>query len=571
MAVAEGRAMRNPSCLLLGCGLVAVAASLQCGGGASPSVDPPAGAPAADLGADDGLAGGAAVTFTIDLARGPARQFQPPSKPVKVSPYVYGINAFAIWETTTHWGLARQGGDQMTPWNWTNNYSNSGSDYCFWEGQLDGGNKLAGAITASGTSFPISQAQSLGVAYLATVPIVDYVSATYGNNTGINGLCPGSPQCSSGSPDGYAVNSGNLTFATTGSSGPAFVANSASKPGGDFCTCQPGSTCSTGCVVDATGPVYADEFANFLKVNYRDGGAPVFFSLDNEPNYWPGTHPELYPHTGTPGCGTSGTVSFDDIVTRDTTYAAAIKKAWPTTETFGPIVAQDGIIYAGDYNDPNLPTPFADYYLGKMAAASASAGKALLDAFDVHYYTSNGSQSQCVQVPRMFWDPSFTDFTPAQTDSIDFQWSGLNSYFDDALYPRQMIPRLEGRSRRPTAAPRGPDSRSASTTAGARRRSPAAWRRPTISGSSAARACTPRRPGRSRGSRPAGCSRTSSSPRTTSTGTTTGRARRSATWRSARRPPTSRTPRSTPSRARAAARRSRSSASTRRPRRSRSP
>jgi len=29
---------------------------------------------------------------------------------------------------------------------------------------------------------------------------------------------------------------------------------------------------------------------NFLKVNYG-AGAPVFFDLDNEPNYWEGTHP----------------------------------------------------------------------------------------------------------------------------------------------------------------------------------------------------------------------------------------------------------------------------------------
>jgi hypothetical protein len=122
-----------------------------------------------------------------------------------------------------------------------------------------------------------------------------------------------------------------------------------------------------------------------------------------------------------------------------------VKKAWSTTKTFGPVVAQDGIIYAGDYSDPNLPTPFADYYLGKMAAASVTAGVPLIDAFDVHYYTSNGSTSQCVQVPRMFWDPSFKDFTAAQTDSIDFGWSGQNDYFDTSLYPRQMIPRLQGK------------------------------------------------------------------------------------------------------------------------------
>jgi len=399
------------------------------------------------------------VTLSIDLGKGPARQFQPPAKPVSVSPYVYGINAFGIWETTTKWGLARQGGDATTAWNWTNNYSNSGADYCFWEGQDTGGDALAGSITSSQAGFPISMAQSLGVPYLLTTPIVDHVSAAFSNNTGINNLCPGTPPaCSSGNPNGLDVNSGNLSFASTNPDSPAFVGNSAIKPGGSYCTCQPGAACATGCAPSTTGTVYEDEFVNFIKVTYGSGGAPIFTMLDNEPNYWAGTHPEIWPYTGTLGCGTSGTVSFDEIVTRNTTYATAIKKVWPETKVFGPVVAQDGVIYAGDYSDPNLPTPFADYYLGKMAASSVSAGTPLIDAFDVHYYTSNGSQAQCLQVPRMFWDPSFTDFSASDTDNIDYGWSGPNNYFDKNLYPRQMIPRLLGKIATAYSGASGPGS-----------------------------------------------------------------------------------------------------------------
>jgi hypothetical protein len=193
--------------------------------------------------------------------------------------------------------------------------------------------------------------------------------------------------------------------------------------------------------VNTTGTVYQDEFVNYMKVTYGSG-APVFFSLDNEPNYWPATHPELWPYTGTPGCGTNGTVTFDDIVSRNTTFAAAIKAAWPSAKVFGPVVAQDGIFYAHDYSDPHLPTTFADYYLGKMAAASVSAGTALLDAFDVHYYTGASSSTQVLQTPRMFWDPNFRDISASATDNLDFGWSGQNNYFDTQLYPRQMIPRL---------------------------------------------------------------------------------------------------------------------------------
>jgi hypothetical protein len=204
-----------------------------------------------------------------------------------------------------------------------------------------------------------------------------------------------------------------------------------------------GSGCS-GCAVSTTGAVYEDELVNYLKVTYGGGAAPIFFSLDNEPNYWPGTHPELWPHNGTPGCGTSGSVTFDDVVTRNTTYSKAIKAAWSGAKVFGPVIAQDGVIYGGDYSDPHLPTTFTDYYLSGMASGSVTAGYPLIDAYDVHYYTSNGTTSQCVQVPRMFWDPNFRDISATATDKIDFGWSGQNNYFDTSFYPRKMIPRLLG-------------------------------------------------------------------------------------------------------------------------------
>ncbi len=390
---------------------------------------------------------GGGVVFSVNMCKGPARQFDPPSTPVAVSPYVYGVNQFAAWESTTKWGALRWGGDAFTSWNWTNDYSNSGSDYCFWQGAEGKGTGLAATI--GGTTYPsVGTANSHGSAALVTVPILDHVSSSAVTNnvwSGSSPPCPGSPSCASA--NGYASNVGNLDFVSVDSSSHAFVANSATKSTA-LCTCA-GTGCGSACAVNTTGAVYENEFVNYMKVTYGSSGAPIFFSLDNEPNYWPGTHPELWPYTGTPGCGTSGTVTFAQIVSYDTTYATAIKATWPEAKVFGPVVAQDGIIYAGDYSDPNLPgTVFTQYYLEKMAAASVAAGHALLDSYDVHYYTSNGSTAQCVQVPRMFWDPNFTDFTAAATDSIDYGWAGKPNamnvgYFDANLYPRQMIPRLQ--------------------------------------------------------------------------------------------------------------------------------
>ena len=137
------------------------------------------------------------MTFSIDMSKGPARQFQPPAKPTAISPYVYGVNAFAAWNTTTKWGMMRWGGDGMTDWNWTNNQGNSASDYCFWQGNEGGGTTLAGTVTGATPSVP--SAQTLGAASLVTVSIVDYVSSSAVTNnvwSGSTPPCPGAPSCS---------------------------------------------------------------------------------------------------------------------------------------------------------------------------------------------------------------------------------------------------------------------------------------------------------------------------------------------------------------------------------------
>jgi hypothetical protein len=386
------------------------------------------------------------VTFTIDVSKGPARQFQPPATPQKVSPYIYGINGFGNYvKQATKWGLIRQGGNAYTAWNWASNYGNSGADYCFWQGQEGGGASVAGAILQGGDSLPNAQAK--GEAYLTTIPILEHVSAEVSNNTGINNLCPQTASnCNGGTTTSTTVNSGNLDFVSTDPNSTAFVANNAAKPGGSYCTC-PGPGCGTGCTVAQTGPVYADELANFLHVNYGAASAPpIFLMLDNEPNYWGSTHPELWPYTGTLPCE-AATVLYDDIVSRDKAFATALKTAWAGAQVVGPVVAQDGVIYAHSYaSDPHAGTEFADYYLQQMAAASTTFGKPLIDVFDVHYYNDvTTDPTQCMQNPRMFWDPGYTSLSASATDTIDFGWSGLNNYFDTSWYPRMVIPRLLGK------------------------------------------------------------------------------------------------------------------------------
>ncbi len=402
-----------------------------------------------------------ALSFDLDLCKGPARQVDPPAGPVAVSPYVYGINAGALVAKTTKWGLIRQGGDGDSAYNWTNDYSNSGADFCYFQGPSGSGN-IGGRYTdATGDTIPAALAK--GEAFLATIPILDFVAAAYDRNTGwdtaanAGDVCPGNdPQCGgrNGSVRANVVDKfqgdpnfgSTLAFAykndssMTTTASPAFVPNVMEK-GSAFCSCAPGTKTCSGCTL-GTSPVAEDEFVNFLKVNYASGGAPIFFDLDNEPNYWVGTHPELYPNT----CS-NGTVTWDDVAKRNIAAATAVKKAWSTAKVFGPVVSGDGMAYGGDYASPHFvagTTEFSDWYLQQVAAASVTAQTALLDVFDVHYYTVGNSDAQCLESPRLFWDPNATDISAAETNALDFNY-GDHSYWDQHWYPRTVIPRLFGK------------------------------------------------------------------------------------------------------------------------------
>jgi len=401
-----------------------------------------AGTPDATGAPDAGGATGGGVLFSLDVTRGPARQVDPPALPEKVSSYVYGINVFGVVASRkTQFGLVRAGGDSYTTYNWTTNTHNTGADYCFGQFQGAGGSTIAGDLASGSSSIPSQQAR--GSAFLATLPIVESVASSFLNNTGINNLCPvNAPNCD-GSPNSgnTRINSNHIDFASVNPQSTAFVQNKSTKPG-PLCTCLPGASCASGCAIATSGTVYADELVNYIQTTFgASGKPPIFWSLDNEPNYWGGTHPEVWPFTGTSACPTA-TITYDDIVSRNQDFAAAVKRVAPAALVFGPVVAQDGLLYAHSYgSDPHHDTEFLDYYLAQMATA-ARAGHPLLDVLDVHYYNPGGGSTQCVQNPRMFWDPGYTSLSASATDAIDFGWSGLNDDFDTKWYPRQLVPRL---------------------------------------------------------------------------------------------------------------------------------
>jgi hypothetical protein len=314
-----------------------------------------------------------------------------------ISPLIYGVNN-GNQAAAHHATIVRSGGNRLTAYNWETNASNAGTDYggCENDDYLCGTTTCAPNNDAPGAYLKavIDQARAAGAATLVTVPIVDYVAA-----------------------DKNAASAINCTFNAS-----RFRMNVATK--GAAFSDPPATT---------DNYVYQDEMVNWLGVH--EAGASLRFLLDNEPDLWSSTHPEVHPMP----------VTYAELAMRNLKYAQAIKAVMPNVEVWGPVnYGWNGYVNLQNASDAQTNGDFLNWWLGQMAAATMN-GKRLVDGMDLHWYpevgdggamttagydcritrdpmTDKGMPADCytpaaatvtaaqrVQAPRSLWDASFVE------------------------------------------------------------------------------------------------------------------------------------------------------------------
>lgn len=296
-----------------------------------------------------------------------------------ISPYIYGYNAADSAHAPPGATWLRLGGNRWTAYNWTNNYSNAGTDYGPYHNDNLMGAPADGPGHAAVPSIDDTKAHGLGL--LVTIPIQGWVSKAV---------------------DGYAA-------IATPPSASWFVPTQPRK--GSAFTLSP---------LPDSSPVYEDEFANFVSNRWGSGATPIHFSLDNEPDLWASTHAEIQ----------RSPLHYTDLLPLSTAAADAIKSAVPGALVYGPV----SYGYAGYLSLQSAPDSvtygdFLNYYLDQMSAASTSKGKRLLDVLDLHFYsesrgcgirvndatqlaaTRNGDclVAARVQATRSLWDPAYKE------------------------------------------------------------------------------------------------------------------------------------------------------------------
>ena len=130
-----------------------------CGGGGDDAAD------------DDGDAGGGPVIEPGDPGAADVRvDVRTDTARVPISPLIYGTNSARRRADRPQ--VLRSGGNRMTAYNWENNASNAGSDYC----SRTTASSAPGTLPARRPRH-LGQRPRLGATAVLTVPIVDYVAA----------------------------------------------------------------------------------------------------------------------------------------------------------------------------------------------------------------------------------------------------------------------------------------------------------------------------------------------------------------------------------------------------------
>ena len=313
-----------------------------------------------------------------------------------ISPYIYGVNGASPLSNQFPSGTSssvpvgtafdRFGGDRLTAYNWETNNSNAGADYLF---ENDAALATTPNSQASAVTQRITWDQAHGMWLLMTFQMLGLVSADASGPT------------NSAGPPNNPGRFDSVQFAK----GSAFVINP-----------TPAST------------VYMDEFAynvnNSFPGVFTTSTDPVFLELDNEPDIWYSTHPEVQ---------TTTEITAPTFITESISLATALKNQYVGAKVFGPAISGWTGLTVWAVSQPVSWTPtganwMIDDYASSVHSASVTYGHPLVDIFDFHWYPqitdpvtggaitgTNGTsltnaQIQAIaQAPRSMYDSTFVE------------------------------------------------------------------------------------------------------------------------------------------------------------------
>ncbi|MBI4918119.1 MAG: glycoside hydrolase family 44 protein [Acidobacteria bacterium] len=310
-----------------------------------------------------------------------------------ISEDIYGMNyADEALAAELRLGVRRWGGNSTSRYNWTNDTTNTGSDWYF--------ENVPNEVGAADRF--VEQDRRTGARTIMTVPLVGWVAkqrpAGHPYDCGFKVSVYGAQQ----STDPWDPDCGN----------------GVRTDGGEITGNDPADTSI------AIDPSFVTGWIAHLVARFGDAvhGGVAYVDLDNEPMLWPDTHRDVHPQP----------TSYDEMRDRTWAYAAAVKEADPTVRTMGPVVwgwtayFWSALDWAGGgswwLNPPDRlahgNVPFVEWYLQQMRAYEVAHGRRILDLVDVHFYPPGvalaaagnaATQALRLRSTRLLWDRTYSE------------------------------------------------------------------------------------------------------------------------------------------------------------------
>lgn len=167
----------------------------------------------------------------------------------------------------------------------------------------------------------------------------------------------------------------------------------------------------------------------FEDLGYDPDGAQ-YWSMDNEPEIWNGTHDDVMPTLP----------DADDFLERYFQVAKLARAKFPEIKLVGPVAANEWQWYRwGDQTLMSNGTyyPWLEYFIKRVAEEQVSSGIRLLDVLDIHWYPAESTEEQMVQLHRVFYDESYEYPGANGLKTIGGSW-------DDSQNKEFIFGRIEG-------------------------------------------------------------------------------------------------------------------------------
>ena len=332
-----------------------------------------------------------ALTTPAAADPGPALRVDATADRHPISPQIYGLNeADPTLAAQIALPVNRWGGDVPETYNFHLGSADTGQGN-FFENLADCFDTCAGgAFTPSYETF-VSGNAARSTRSLMQLPLMGYVAKDAPQSHPATCGFPKSAFPSQKAFDPYDPNCGN----------------GISPSGNELRNTIP---TRSGLAVDAT---YAAQFAADLKARGVD-----LYEPGNEPALWQSTHRDFHANPET----------NDELITKFTAVAAAIKAQQPAAEIVGPsewgwigyfcdevsFSGNGGLCNPPQGGTPGPDTPAVAAFLDAMRTYQQQNGVRLLDYFDLHYYPQADALS--TDETRSLWDPGYTD--PSYINSV---------------------------------------------------------------------------------------------------------------------------------------------------------